>query len=399
MFKQYRHHSRSNLEFERRVVLLRAIDEKKEQGNGLELIVGVHPEKRFKVAQELSHAGSITHVFRTVPYLSIITEAGDAEKIVKAVSKQGNGFFEQLFRKQYISSVYLSSRFSVSPEKAKSQGLWNLDRIGAYKARELSSGEGVTLSIIDTGVDYNHPHLCDNFGSLKGYDFVERNEEPMDRNGHGTHVAGSCVCYEHGVSPGSTLYSVRILDENGSGSEADLMAAMEWSADHGAHIWNMSLGGPSASRPLEEMVYYFTGKGFYLVAASGNRGGNFKDYPAAFPPVISCAATDFYNKRAWFSNINDENDISAPGVDIESCNDVMSGTSMAAPQVSGVLALILSLSEASDAEQLMKDTALGLGEEEEYGSGLVQADKALGAVLDKYYVPKKVLMKFKDIVW
>jgi hypothetical protein len=392
----YRHH---HVEAERRAVLLRAIDENKKKGDGLELLVGVHPGKRYDVARELSQAGMITHVFKTVPYLSILTEAGDAENIVKAVNNQGNGFFEQLFRKEYIKSVYLSSRFCVSPIKANAQGLWNLERIGAYKARELSSGEGTTVSIIDTGIDYEHPHLCNNFRSLKGYDFVENNENPMDKNGHGTHVAGSCVCYEHGVSPGSTLYSLRILDEKGAGSESDLMAAMEWSADHGAHIWNMSLGGPSASKALEEMVYYFSGQGFYLVAAAGNQGTRFKNYPAAFPPVVSCVATDLNNRRANFSNINSANDISAPGVVIESCNGIMSGTSMSAPQISGVLALGYSLEKRDDLEELMKDAALELGDSDEYGSGLVQADGMLGKLLDKYYKPKKVLMKVMDIVW
>lgn len=388
-----------HLEFERRIILLKAIDENKKSKTGLELIIGVHPEKRYKVAQELSQVGNITHVFKTVPYLSIFTDTSDAEKIVKAVDNQGSGFFDQIFRKRYVRSVYLSSKFSVFPIKAKQNGLWNLERIGAYKAREISCGEGITVSIIDTGVDYEHPHLCEHFGSLKGYDFVENNHDPMDKNGHGTHVAGSCVCYEHGVAPECSLYSLRILDETGSGSEADLMAAMEWSADHGANIWNMSLGGPSASKPLEEMVYYFCEQGFYLVAASGNNGGHFKNYPAAFPPVVSCVATDFENKRAYFSNINDANDIAAPGVDIQSCNGVKSGTSMSAPQTTGTLALALSLANRNDLEQLMKETALELGNKEEYGCGLVQADKMLEAVLDKFYMPKKILMMVKDIVW
>lgn len=392
-------YQRQTQEYERRVVLLRAIDDKKKKGNGLELILGVHPKKRYDVARELSRVGSITHVFKTVPYVSIFTQAEDAEKMVKAVSNQGNGFFEQLFRKEYIKSVYLSSKFSVSPEKAKSQGLWNLERIGAYEAQEQSCGDGVTISVIDTGVDYKHPHLCDNFGSVKGYDFVEKNEQPMDKNGHGTHVAGSCVCNEHGVSPESNLYSLRILDKTGSGSESDLMAAMEWSADHGAQIWNMSLGGPSASKPLEEMVHYFTKQGFYLVAAAGNQGARFRDYPAAFAPVISCAATDFNNKRAWFSNINDANDISAPGVSIESCNGVMSGTSMSTPQISGILALLASVGDRDDFEQIMKETAIELGDSDEYGAGLPQAHKAVESVLDKYYVPKKIFMRVKDIVW
>jgi len=86
-------------------------------------------------------------------------------------------------------------------------------------------------------------------------------------------------------------------------------------------------------------------------------------------------------------------------VDIESCNDVLSGTSMSAPQISGVLALALSLENRQDLEQLMKESAIELGDKEEYGSGLVQADKMLETMLDKYYIPKKVLMKVKDIVW
>jgi subtilisin family serine protease len=329
--------------------------------------------------------------------------------MVRAISNQGNGFFYSLFRKECIRSVYLSSKVSISSKKyhgkySKSDestkcSYWHQDRIGVRKARELASGEGITIAVIDTGIDYEHPHLIEHFGSLKGYDFVKGDEEPLDENGHGTHVAGTCVCYEHGVSPGTMLYSVRILDKNGSGSEADLMAAMEWSADHGAHIWNMSLGSPNASRALEEMVYYFCGRGFYLVAAAGNDGGYFTNYPAGFSSVISCAATDFNNKRAYFSNINGDNDISAPGVDIVSCNDVLSGTSMSTPQISGSLALALSLAKDKNAEQFMEDSALVLGDQEEFGAGLVQADSMLEAIIYGNHTGKMVWKAVKNVLW
>ncbi|PIN72951.1 hypothetical protein COV21_00590, partial [Candidatus Woesearchaeota archaeon CG10_big_fil_rev_8_21_14_0_10_45_5] len=149
-----------------------------------------------------------------------------------------------------------------------------------------------------------------------GYDFVEKTGNPMDRSGHGTHVAGTAAGSYCGIARASRLYAIRVLDEDGSGSEADVMKGIEWALKSNIQIVNMSLGSPEYSEAFKEMCYYASSQGMIICAAAGNDGEPTYNYPSSFEPVISVAAVDKRNKHAYFSNINDLVDISAPGVDI-----------------------------------------------------------------------------------
>ncbi|MBI2142679.1 S8 family serine peptidase [Candidatus Woesearchaeota archaeon] len=242
---------------------------------------------------------------------------------------------------------------------------------------------------MDTGVEYFHTELSHSFGRVKGYDVIEDSDNPADRNGHGTHVAGTCAGLNYGVAIGSNLYAVRVLDENGSGIESNLIAGVEWCIKNGMHIVNMSLGSPVASSAFEEICYAAAEKGVILVAAAGNNGGEFAMYPAAFgDPVIAVAAVDRYNRHADFSNIFMTNDISAPGVEIPSSYiggsyASLSGTSMASPHVAGSIALALPLVRNQDIYGLLDSTAENIGNDGDvFGAGLVRADGMVKELLN-----------------
>ncbi len=182
------------------------------------------------------------------------------------------------------------------------------------------------------------------------------NANVTDDFGHGTHVAGITAAATNngfgiaGISWGARVMPVRVLDQYGNGWYSDIAAGIIYAVDNGAKIINLSLGGAATSenaQPLCEAAAYAQQKGALLVAAAGNTGAAVL-YPAACDGVLAVAATDRTDQRAVFSNFGPEVDLAAPGVDIYSTWPwldgyfIKSGTSMAAPHVSGVAALVWS---------------------------------------------------------
>ncbi len=390
----YRQSSVYWLEVKRTKFLQRSLSDSRKSRGSLELIVEVEKKKLDKAAARIRSFATITHVFDFIPYISFECGARDAEGIVKALTR-GYSEIRSLFGRVEASAEFaIPEPRRVKVARAQSEELWNLSNIGAYAARQHSTGEGVKLAVIDTGIEYFHPEVKRNFGSVKGYDFVEGSDDPVDRNGHGTHVAGICAGLNYGVAIDSTLYAVRVLDANGSGSESDIIAGIEWCIKNGIHVANMSLGSPVASSAFEEICYVAAGKGLILVAAAGNDGGEFAMYPAAFgDPVVAVAAVDRYNRHADFSNIFSTNDVSGPGVDIPSSYiggsyATFSGTSMASPHVAGAVALALPLIKNRDIYGLVDSTAEVIGSERDvFGAGLVRADGMVEKLLQRNRLP------------
>ncbi|MCP3682986.1 MAG: S8 family peptidase [bacterium] len=378
------------LEVKRRKVLFSEIREKKASNKHLELIAETDESKKEKTENFLNKIGQVTRVFEFVPYISFTCEARDAER-----------FASQSV--EHVKSVDLANRVSANPtdiKRTNKSDMWNLEEIGAFYARKVSTGEGAKVAIIDSGIDYTHGEVASRFSSNKGHDFVN-NYDPMDENGHGTHVAGIVAGSQCGVATNCTLYALRVLDADGSGSESDTMAALEWCLKNDVDIANMSLGSPLASRAFEDLCYYAANKGLILVAAAGN--DQMPSYPAAFDdPVISVSAVDRGKNHAYFSNIYYTNDVCAPGVDIVSSYPggyaSLSGTSMASPHVAGSLALAVPLAKNDSLEYLLEDTAEKLGNTNVFGAGLVRADTLIDAV--KNSVEKKSLIGVvKDVLW
>lgn len=212
-----------------------------------------------------------------------------------------------------------------------------------------SSGRGVTVAVVDTGVDPRHKDLPP---LLRGHDFVSGDSNATDEQGHGTFVAGVIAAQRDngrgvaGVSRASIL-PVRVLNARGLGRDSDIARGIRWAANDGADIINLSLGGPRGSRILHDAVRYATRHGSLVVAASGNSGGTRPMYPAALPQVVAVGATDIHDRMTSFTDHGPWLDLVAPGVKIASTVPgngyaVGAGTSFSSPLVAGAAALALS---------------------------------------------------------
>jgi thermitase len=225
--------------------------------------------------------------------------------------------------------------------------------IDAPQAWETGAdGTGVTVAVVDTGVDGSHADLSGRLTA--GYDFIQDDATPQDDNGHGTHVAGIVAATRDngrgitGVAPNATVMPVRVLDASGEGSDSVIAEGFDYAADHGAQVVNASLGGTGSSQIIRDAISSHPNTLF--VVAAGNDGANDDttvtdpcDAPSA--NVICVGATDADDAPACFTNHGRVNvDLFAPGVDILSTwagggYALADGTSMASPQVAGVAAL------------------------------------------------------------
>ena len=260
---------------------------------------------------------------------------------------------------------------------------WGVSRVGADKIWDTETGIGITVAIIDTGIEMTHPDLQGKV--TKGYDFVNDKESAEDDNGHGTHVAGIVTATRNnagtvGVSHGTWVMPVKVLNSTGSGYISDVAKGIYWATDNGAEVINLSLGAPVDTDVLRKAVNYAASKGVLMVAAAGNEYGAPCQYPAAYSNVICVVATDSSNRLASFSNVGGE--LAAPGVSnystfLGGTYRYLSGTSMAAPHVAGSLALLRGLCTdctSSDLIETLRDTAIDLGAEGQdiiFGYGLV----------------------------
>ena len=253
---------------------------------------------------------------------------------------------------------------------------WAWQKLGAYQAWDVVTGDGlIKVAVVDTGIDIGNPNyiLPDPTGHedlVSCRTVIVRNfvttESNNDENGHGTHVAGTigaCTNNATGTSGANwtvQLLAAKVLDFSGSGTYAAVADGIRWAADTGAKVINVSLGGPESSKTLERAVNYAWSKGAVMVCAAGNNGTSAKTYPAAYGACIAVAATDEADTMASFSSHGaDWVDVAAPGVrilstiqdDFNTCflcswygispgYDALSGTSMAAPHVAGLAALV-----------------------------------------------------------
>lgn len=285
-------------------------------------------------------------------------------KIIKESKTGGNYLlvylpFFQIIKEDYINyfekSVKLKSCFSPNDEFYKYQ--WDKWLMYSELIWDFEIGKkDIIVAICDQGVDYYHPDLRDNFSfELIGYDFVDDDSNPYPKSEeeiHGTHVAGiiAGVINNHlGISGWAQvrLLAVRVLNEKGEGSDFDVAEGIRWATDNGAKIINLSLGASSYSSCLKEAVEYAYKKGVLLVGASGNNGSANILYPAKFKEVIACGALDKNNSLASFSNYGKEQELVACGVEILSTlphnqYGLLDGTSMSAPQITGIASLLLS---------------------------------------------------------
>ncbi len=337
---------------------------------------------------------------------------------------------------EYAQPNYLN-RYHTAPKDPKYKDQWGLRAIGWEKARgKFSRGGGVIIAIVDSGVDYNHEDLKDNIwinleeasGSegvdddgngyvddIRGWDFtdaptlpgvgdyLEPDNDPMDESGHGTHVAGIAGAVADnnlgiaGVCPDCKIMALRAglnLSLGAFLEDDDVASAIVYAADNGADVINMSWGDPRPSPLMRDVIEYAYQLGVVLVASAGNEAAEGLFYPAGFDKTIAVGAIDVRSQVASFSNFGWNLDVVAPGVAIISAGlgggyVLLSGTSMAAPFVSGLAGLLLSQDPGLSPEELRMAVASSaldiqspidsIGEvwDARSGSGAIDVEKAL----------------------
>ncbi len=232
---------------------------------------------------------------------------------------------------------------------------WGLKALKVPDVWKSSKGKGVKIAILDTGI-IPHPDLKPNIKG--GINFTSSNpQDYTDRQGHGTHVAGIIAAADNaigvvGVAPEADLYAVKVLGDDGSGSFEWIIEGINWAVEHQMDIISMSLGSNFPHPKLQEAVRQAYKKNVTIIAAAGNDGDEYLDddidYPARYPETIAVGSIREKDlERSGFSSDGAELDIMAPGEEIYSTYlddsyTILSGTSMATPFVSGVVALIIA---------------------------------------------------------
>jgi subtilisin len=333
-----------------------------------------------------SHGGSISRSFTLVPAVAAR---------IPAAALRG------LEMNPHVTAVEVDGQFYAISTDAELNNTWGVKRIGGGTLHAADAlGAGVRIAVIDSGIDYRHPDLAANYAG--GFDFVNSDNDPMDDNGHGTHVAGTVAAVRNGsgvvgAAPAARIYGLKTLSASGSGSFSNMIAALEWCVQNGIQITNNSYGSSQDPGTIVQQAYdNAAAAGILHIAAAGNTGtvsgrGNNVGWPARYDSVVAVAATTSADARASFSSTGPAVELAAPGVGINSTlagggYGSYNGTSMAAPHVAGVAGLLLGLApdiHPRDLRAILQQTALDLGaagRDPHFGFGLVDAEAAVLAL-------------------
>ena len=405
-------------------IFVKEIEPEDEFYNGSSNILILSKENFFRLVKFLNPA-----FFKKPSALTgfdVLQENAEEIKIEKEFYNSFNGVVlnisdeeaEKIKTLDFVEAVYPDLMYradlSESVTIIKADSVWKLDADGdncMNSGKECITGKGVKIGIIDTGTDYSHPDLGGCFGTNckieGGYDFVNKDNDPMDDNGHGTHVAGIIGANGvlRGVAPGARLYSYKVLDSQGIGYSSDIISAIEKAMDPNSdgdfsdslNIIELSLGSDCVNYdnscgpedPVSKAVDNAAGSGIIAVVSAGNLGNieNAIESPGTSRKAITVGAIDKNNFLASFSSRGNVNfngeiilkpDLAAPGVDINSLKISggyvsYSGTSMAAGMVAGAAALLKEKHPewtADETKQALKYTADKLNyNENEVGYG------------------------------
>ncbi len=311
---------------------------------------------------------------------------------------------------------------------------WHMEQIHAPEAWASQTGDGVVVAVIDTGVAWKDATGVKQLPDLastkftKGESFISGLPDGLDDHAHGSHVAGTIAQSTNngigvtGVAYDSAIMPLKVLSGDGRGSVPGIANAIRYAADNGAHVINMSLGGPLPSRVLAKAIEYAHSKGVTTVCAAGNESRSRVGYPAANKHAVAVSATNYDRGLTFYSNWGKDIDVAAPGGDTRADkngdghpdgvlqntiqiqkpmqNDYLwfQGTSMASPHAAGVAALIVGegITNPDEVERVMKETAVhpdGKKWDKKFGAGIIDAQAAV-AKAHTDYAPERGGLSF-----
>lgn len=269
---------------------------------------------------------------------------------------------------------------------------WALETLGTEIAWEFSMGKNVVVAVLDTGIDTNHPDLKNQI--VPGYNFVDDNTDVSDQCGHGTHVSGIIAAEANndtggiGIAHAAQIMPVKVIGETCRGSHSALMKGIKYAADQGVRILVITSGSTYEHAGVHDAILYAREKGALVVVSAGNKANDEAFYPGSFSESFTVAGTAQDDAVYEASTYGPQIDISAPAVDIYapywnaengSTYVLMDGTSMAAPQVAAVAALIVAIEpdiSLEDLENRLLSTATDVGDtgwDPHYGWGRLSA--------------------------
>ncbi|MHB8060691.1 MAG: S8 family serine peptidase, partial [Gaiellaceae bacterium] len=322
--------------------------------------------------------------------------AAEKWQAVAQLRRQAGVSYAEVDRVVHAYAVSINDPFSIAPYPT-----WPFTNPFFPDAWSLAlGGSDVTVAVLDTGVQADHPDLLGKL--VSGYDIVNADNDPADDNtkdgGHGTLVSGVIAAQENngigiaGVCWKCRIMPVKVLDSTGSGSDSGVASGITWAVDHGAEVINLSLGGPGTTQTLTDAVSYALAYGVVVVAAAGNDGedaalATTPNYPAAYSGVISVGAVNESNSRYAWSNHGSWVQVDAPGcTDSTGLGSVylgnFCGTSTASPFVAGLAGLALSYRPAASASSVVSaiEQSAQLLTSGNSVHGLIDADCALQRV-------------------
>ncbi len=366
------------------------------QGVSLEKREGIH--RNFNISEMRDGYNNLFQIISVLP--------GREREIAKAYAENSEIEYAEPNYYRTVNGIPNDELYSYQ---------WHLPMVNMPGAWDVSTGEGVTVAIIDTGVN---PFGRDSFGPigdnrvLRGYNAIAGLPGGIDFEGHGTHVAG-VVGQETdngtgvaGIAYGANILPVKSLSIFGVGVDSWIIRGIRWATDQGADVINLSLGSFNDSQAFEDAINYAYENGVTVVAASGNSGEGEVMYPAAYENCIAVGAVNYIKVITDYSNYGDALDLVAPGGDnnVDLNGDgfadgilqenfgffgfnwgfwYYAGTSFASPHVAGIAALVKSVHPdygPDEIRQVLQDTAQDLGDpgwDARYGHGLVDAYAAV----------------------
>jgi subtilisin family serine protease len=399
-------------------------------------------QDNFSLSEQQYKAGTVLVRFKTQYNPQAIQNAVDGLKVAQTGTVFGSDviilqvpdgkeqeIISRLSAHPDVLFAELDYRYEIamSPDDPYFGAQWAHTTLRSSEAWDITTGDAaIRIAIIDTGIDATHPDLASKI--LPGHSFlnqVYQDSNPVDLHGHGTHVAGIAAAVTDnnagvaGTSWGARIIPVRVLDSNGDGWTTDIAAGINWARTQNAHIINLSLGGEAQSLTMQSAIQQAYDAGILVIASMGSVNAGTPFYPAAYPHVLAVTATDRNNQRAPYSNYGSHADIAAPGGYMTSQHDsngifstlptyavhlttqegystwydTLHGTSQAAPFVSGLASLILSLEPGlspDDVTDVITSTAVDLGDpgwDQYYGHGLADARAALDNINALAFAP------------